>query len=94
MGSKAMVFLGLFLAIALLISSEVTARDLAETTTTSTTPTTADQQTNGIDDAKYHHGGDGYHHGGGSYHHGGGGYHHGGGYGGGHGRGGYNEEGN
>ncbi|KAG5556114.1 hypothetical protein RHGRI_006663 [Rhododendron griersonianum] len=40
MVSKAIVFLGLFLAVALLISSEVTAKDLAETTTTSTTPTT------------------------------------------------------
>ncbi|KAG8369578.1 hypothetical protein BUALT_Bualt14G0027900 [Buddleja alternifolia] len=34
MGSKAIVFLGLFLATALLISSEVAARDLAETSNT------------------------------------------------------------
>ncbi|KAG5545715.1 hypothetical protein RHGRI_018009 [Rhododendron griersonianum] len=33
MGSKTIAFLGLFLAIVLLITSEVTARDLAETTT-------------------------------------------------------------
>ncbi|KAG5545718.1 hypothetical protein RHGRI_018012 [Rhododendron griersonianum] len=33
MGFKALVFVGLFLAIVLLITSEVTARDLAETST-------------------------------------------------------------
>ncbi|KAG5545710.1 hypothetical protein RHGRI_018004 [Rhododendron griersonianum] len=36
MGSKTIAFLGLFLAVVLLITSEVTARDLAETTTSTT----------------------------------------------------------
>jgi len=46
MGSKSIVFVSLCLAIVLLITSEVTSRDLAETST----PT---EQTNGVDDATY-----------------------------------------
>ncbi|KAG5545705.1 hypothetical protein RHGRI_018000 [Rhododendron griersonianum] len=84
MGSKVIVFLGLFLAIVLLITSEVTAKDLAETSTST-------EQTNGVEDAKY--GGE---HGRGGGHEGGRGGHggRGGGYEGGHGgRGGGHEGG-
>ncbi|KAH7859521.1 hypothetical protein Vadar_002117 [Vaccinium darrowii] len=52
MGSKTIVFLGLLLATLLLISSEVTARDLAAEET-STFKETAGQTNNGVEDAKY-----------------------------------------
>ncbi|CAI8586481.1 unnamed protein product [Vicia faba] len=95
---KSILILGL-LAMVLLISSEVSARDLAET------PTNAKEEvvekSDEINDAKYYGGGyGGYHNGYGGYHngygnHGGYGYGHGGGYNGGgggygHGGGGYN----
>ncbi|CAI8586482.1 unnamed protein product [Vicia faba] len=84
---KSILILGL-LAMVLLISSEVSARDLAET------PTNAKEEvvekSDEINDAKYYGGGyGGYHNGYGGYHGGYGGYH-GGGYGGYHGGGGYN----
>ncbi|KAB1199214.1 Glycine-rich protein [Morella rubra] len=81
MGSKAFLLLGLMFAIVLLISSEVAARDLAETTSEQH----AEAATMGseVDDAKYQGGGYGGGPGGG---YGGG---PGGGYGGGPGRGGY-----
>ncbi|XP_058217919.1 dormancy-associated protein 2-like [Rhododendron vialii] len=84
MGSKAIVSLGLFLAIVLLITSDVTAKDLAAETSTST------EQTNGVEDAKYGAAGyDGGHGHGGGYEGG-----RGGGYEGGHGgRGGGHEGG-
>ncbi|KAG6399401.1 hypothetical protein SASPL_140882 [Salvia splendens] len=95
MSSKLILLLGLFLAVALLISSEVAAasRDLAETTNA----VDPSSETNGdaLNDAKYGGyggypggGGGGYGgRGGGGY--GGGGHGGGGGYGGGRGRGGY-----
>ncbi|KAE9457943.1 hypothetical protein C3L33_10150, partial [Rhododendron williamsianum] len=49
MGSKTIVFLGL-LATVLLVTSEVAARDLAET---SKKTTTAAKQTKGVEEAKY-----------------------------------------
>ncbi|XP_058201709.1 abscisic acid and environmental stress-inducible protein-like [Rhododendron vialii] len=50
MGSKTIVlFLGLLLATLVFITSEVTARDLVET---SKKATTAEQKTNGVEDAK------------------------------------------
>nr|CAN72295.1 hypothetical protein VITISV_041009 [Vitis vinifera] len=52
MGSKAFVFLALLWAVLLLISSEVAARDLAETSTEQE-KTEAAAKTNGVDDAKY-----------------------------------------
>nr|CEG62450.1 Glycine rich protein [Cucumis sativus] len=55
MSSKAFVFLGLFLAFVLLLSSEVAARDLAETS--SKTDNEATVETNGVEDAKYGRGG-------------------------------------
>ncbi|KAB1734013.1 hypothetical protein FNE71_30315 [Klebsiella pneumoniae] len=80
MGSKIFLLLGLSIAFALLISSEVAARDLAETTT----------KTEGasLDGHGGYHGGGGSHHGGGGGggggggHYNGGGSHHGGGGGG------------
>nr|GMD68021.1 glycine-rich cell wall structural protein-like [Ipomoea batatas] len=88
MGSKVLLLLGLSLAVFLMIASEVTARELAETTT-SFDPTKA-EKANGVagDDKQYGDGYGGYGHGGGGYGHGGGGYGHGGG-GYGHGGGGY-----
>ncbi|XP_058217916.1 glycine-rich protein-like [Rhododendron vialii] len=56
MGSKTFVLLGLLLAAVLLITSEVTARDLVET---STPKETTDQTNNGVEDAKYYGGGPG-----------------------------------
>ncbi|RVW59891.1 hypothetical protein CK203_100549 [Vitis vinifera] len=66
MGSKAFVFLALLWAVLLLISSEVAARDLAETSTEQErtnvhyinliylkTAAEAAAKTNGVDDAKY-----------------------------------------
>ncbi|XP_074365530.1 glycine-rich protein HC1-like [Apium graveolens] len=76
MGSKIVLLLGLSIAFAVLISSEVAARDLAETTT----------QPEGYHGGGYNNGGGGYHNGGGGYnngggyHNGGGGYNNGGGY--------------
>nr|GMD63129.1 glycine-rich protein-like [Ipomoea batatas] len=95
MGSKVLLLLGLSLAVFLMIASEVTARELAETTT-SFDPTKAEKANGVAGDDKhsgdgyggYGHGGGGYGHGGGGYGHGGGGYGHGGG-GYGHGGGGY-----
>ncbi|CAK8538421.1 unnamed protein product [Lathyrus sativus] len=92
------LILGL-LAMVLLISSEVSARDLAETSTNAKEEVV--EKSNEINDAKYYGGGyGGYHNGYGGYHNGYGGYHggyggyHGGGYhngyGGYHGGGGYN----
>ncbi|CBI28785.3 unnamed protein product, partial [Vitis vinifera] len=52
MGSKAFVFLALLWAVLLLISSEVAARDLAETSTEQKKTEVA-AKTNGVDDAKY-----------------------------------------
>nr|GMD70251.1 glycine-rich cell wall structural protein-like [Ipomoea batatas] len=86
MGSKVLLLLGLSLAVFLMIASEVTARELAETTT-SFDPTKAekangvagDDKHNGDGYGGYGHGGGGYGHGGGGYGHGGGGYGHGGG---------------
>ncbi|KAL8144725.1 glycine-rich protein DC7.1-like [Apium graveolens] len=78
MGSKIFLLLGLSIAFALLISSEVAARDLAETTS----------KTDGAGlDGGYHGGGGHYnggggHGGGGGGHYNGGGSHHGGGGGG------------
>ncbi|CAK9133402.1 unnamed protein product [Ilex paraguariensis] len=89
MGSKAFLFLGLSMAIVLLITSEVAARELAETSTTNENT----DETNGVDDAKYPGGGYGGNPGGGYGGYPGGGYggYPGGGYGGypGGGRGGY-----
>ncbi|PNX59583.1 hypothetical protein L195_g051491, partial [Trifolium pratense] len=73
MDSKKAMLIGL-LAMVLLISSEVSARDLAETS--SDTKKEVVEQTNEVNDAKY--GGGGYHNGGG--YNNGGGYHNGGGY--------------
>nr|GMD59931.1 glycine-rich cell wall structural protein-like [Ipomoea batatas] len=99
MGSKVLLLLGLSLAVFLMIASEVTARELAETTTsfdpnrthlyTGGTATKA-EKANGVagDDKHNGDGYGGYGHGGGGYGHGGGGYGHGGG-GYGHGGGGY-----
>ncbi|KAI5433863.1 hypothetical protein KIW84_020920 [Lathyrus oleraceus] len=87
------LILGL-LAMVLVISSEVSARELAETSTNAKEEVV--EKSNEVNDAKYygggygHGGGGGYGHGGGGgYGHGGGGggYSHGGGYG--HGGGGY-----
>ncbi|PIN25507.1 hypothetical protein CDL12_01747 [Handroanthus impetiginosus] len=84
MGSKVIVVLGLFLAMVLLISSEVEARELSETSNTVETSKEAEKTNEGaVDDTKY--GGGGYGGRGGGY--GGGG--HGGGYGGGGHGGGY-----
>ncbi|KAI3470075.1 hypothetical protein Pfo_026738 [Paulownia fortunei] len=92
MGSKAIVFVGLLLATVLLISSEVAARELAETSNTVDTSKEA-EKTNGADvnDAKYPGGGYGGYPGGGYGGYPGGGYggYPGGGYGGYPGRGGY-----
>ncbi|XP_038886927.1 cold and drought-regulated protein CORA-like isoform X2 [Benincasa hispida] len=89
MSSKAFVFLGLLLAFVLLISSEVAARDLAETSSKKDNEVTV--ETNGVEDAKYGGGYDrGYGGGRGGYGHGGyghGGYGGRGGYGGGYRRG-------
>ncbi|KAI5433864.1 hypothetical protein KIW84_020920 [Lathyrus oleraceus] len=85
------LILGL-LAMVLVISSEVSARELAETSTNAKEEVV--EKSNEVNDAKYYgggyghgygHGYGGYGHGG--YGHGGGGYSHGGGYG--HGGGGY-----
>ncbi|XP_031113422.1 glycine-rich protein-like [Ipomoea triloba] len=76
MGSKVVVLLGLSLAVFLLIASEVTAREMAETTPSSVDPKA--EKASGVDGygGGYGHGG----HGGGGYGHGGhggggGGYH-------------------
>nr|P37703.1 RecName: Full=Glycine-rich protein DC9.1 [Daucus carota] len=70
MGSKIFLLLGLSIAFAILISSEVAARELAETAA----------KTEGYNNGGgYHNGGGGYNNGGG-YHNGGGGYNNGGGY--------------
>ncbi|PON48481.1 Glycine rich protein [Parasponia andersonii] len=50
MGSKAFLYLGLLLAVVLLISSEVAAGDVAET---STDNKNVDATLNGVNDAKY-----------------------------------------
>ncbi|KAL8144729.1 hypothetical protein AgCh_003070 [Apium graveolens] len=77
MGSKIFLLLGLSIAFALLISSEVAARDLAESETTA--------QPEGYHGGGYNNRGGGYHNGGGynnrggGYHNGGGGYRNGGG---------------
>ncbi|KAK1353671.1 Cold and drought-regulated protein CORA [Heracleum sosnowskyi] len=77
MGSKIFLLLGLSIAFALLISSEVAARDLAETTTKPEGYHGGGYNNGG----GYHNGGGGgYHNGGGGYHNGGGGYNNGGGY--------------
>ncbi|XP_045830423.1 dormancy-associated protein 2-like [Trifolium pratense] len=81
MDSKnAMLILGL-MAMVFLISSEVSARDLTETSTD--TKKEIVKQTNEVNDAKYgggYHNGEGnYYNGGGNYHNGGGNYHNGGG---------------
>ncbi|KAE8645725.1 hypothetical protein Csa_020407 [Cucumis sativus] len=55
MSSKAFVFLGLLLAFVLLLSSEVAARDLAETSSKTDNEVTV--ETNGVEDAKYGRGG-------------------------------------
>ncbi|KAI5433825.1 hypothetical protein KIW84_020905 [Lathyrus oleraceus] len=93
MDSKiAILILGL-MAIVLLISSEVSARDLTETSTN--TKDDVVEKSDELKDAKYygggynHGGGGGYNGGGGGYNHGGGGYNGGGG-GYNHGGGGYN----
>ncbi|XP_062153331.1 glycine-rich protein DC7.1-like [Alnus glutinosa] len=52
MGSKAFLLLGLLLAIVLLISSEVSARDLAKTSSHQR-KVDATKEANGADDAKY-----------------------------------------
>ncbi|XP_062150577.1 glycine-rich protein DC7.1-like [Alnus glutinosa] len=52
MGSKAFLLLGLLLAIVLLISSEVSARDLAKTSSHQR-KVEATKEANGVDDAKY-----------------------------------------
>ncbi|KAK2997878.1 hypothetical protein RJ639_025494 [Escallonia herrerae] len=84
MVSKAIIYLGLLLAIFLLISSEVAARDLAETATKSTINTEATKGANGVKEAKYPGGGYGGYPGGGygGYPGGGGGGYPRGGYGG------------
>ncbi|KAK4420068.1 Glycine-rich protein [Sesamum alatum] len=58
MGSKAIIFVGFFLAIVLLISSEVAARELAETSKAVDASKEA-EKTNGaaVDDVKYPGGG-------------------------------------
>ncbi|XP_031110682.1 glycine-rich protein 3 short isoform-like [Ipomoea triloba] len=85
MSSKVFVLLGLSLAVFLFIASEVTAREMAETST-SFDPTKAEKANGVVGDDKHHYGGGGGGYGGGGYGHGG---HGGGGYGhGGHGGGG------
>ncbi|KAA8524782.1 hypothetical protein F0562_011205 [Nyssa sinensis] len=85
MGSRVILFLVLSLAFVLLITSEVAARELAETSTSKENTHEA-EESNGIDNAKY--GGYGGYPGGGNGGYPGGGYGgNGGGYGG--GRGGY-----
>ncbi|KAI5433829.1 hypothetical protein KIW84_020905 [Lathyrus oleraceus] len=104
MDSKiAILILGL-MAIVLLISSEVSARDLTETSTN--TKDDVVEKSDELKDAKYYGGGynhggggyngggGGYNHGGGGYNGGGGGYNHGGGYRGGGGHGGVSNNGN
>ncbi|WP_180810719.1 hypothetical protein, partial [Klebsiella pneumoniae] len=74
---KSILILGL-LAMVLLISSEVSARDLTETSTNAKDgELEVVEKSNEVNDAKY---GGGYHNGGGGYHNGGGGYNNGGGY--------------
>ncbi|KAI5381885.1 hypothetical protein KIW84_UN0355, partial [Lathyrus oleraceus] len=101
MDSKiAILILGL-MAMVLVISSEVSARDLTETSTN--TKDDVVEKSDELNDAKYYGGGynhgggggyngggGGYNHGGGGYNGGGGGYNHGGGGGYNHGGGGYN----
>ncbi|KAK4577136.1 hypothetical protein RGQ29_027587 [Quercus rubra] len=82
MGSKAFLLLALMLAIVLLISSDVAARELAETSSNLKNAEVS-TKTNEVDDAKY---GGGY---GGNPGQGGYGGNHGGGYGGNPGHGGY-----
>ncbi|KAI3470073.1 hypothetical protein Pfo_026736 [Paulownia fortunei] len=53
MGSKAIVFVGLFLATVLLISSEVAAREVAETSNTVDTSKEAEETNGAVNDAKY-----------------------------------------
>ncbi|GMN19338.1 hypothetical protein TIFTF001_049910 [Ficus carica] len=53
MASKVFLLLGLLLAIVLIISSEVAARDLAETSTEEKKVDAADEKANGVGDAKY-----------------------------------------
>ena len=100
MSSKLFILLGLCLAVSLLIASEVSARELAETTVHASSDTTeADKRNEHIDGyggggGHYgggggHYGGGGGHYGGGGGHYGGGGGHYGGGGGGGHCRHGY-----
>ncbi|KAI3470074.1 hypothetical protein Pfo_026737 [Paulownia fortunei] len=57
MGSKVIVFLGLFLAMVLLISSEVAARELAETSNAVDTSIEAEETNGAVNDAKYPGGG-------------------------------------
>ncbi|KAL8144728.1 glycine-rich protein DC7.1-like [Apium graveolens] len=71
MGSKIFLLLGLSIALALLISSEVAARDLAESETTT--------QPEGYHGGGYNNRGGGYRGGGGGRYNGGGGYRNGGG---------------
>ncbi|KAL3829304.1 hypothetical protein ACJIZ3_018106 [Penstemon smallii] len=70
MGSKTMLCVGIFLAMVLLISSEVAARDLLAAETSNTVDTSEHKDGPGVDDAKY----GGYPGGGGGYPGGGGGY--------------------
>ncbi|KAL9453762.1 hypothetical protein AB3S75_009382 [Citrus x aurantiifolia] len=103
MGSKLFLLLGLLMAIALLISSEVAARDLAETSIDHNEKADKATETHEIEDGRGgypagggygggggRYGGGGGHYGGGGGHYGGGGGHYGGGggHGGGHGGGG------
>ncbi|KAK2974070.1 hypothetical protein RJ640_013636 [Escallonia rubra] len=74
MVSKAIIYLGLLLAIFLLISSDAAARDLAETATKSTVNTEATKDANGVKEAKYPGGGYGGYPGGGYGGYPGGGY--------------------
>ncbi|XP_031262229.1 galectin-3-like [Pistacia vera] len=53
MGSRAFLLSGLLLAILLLISSEVAARDLAQTSTEKQNAKESSTGTNGVDEAKY-----------------------------------------
>ncbi|KAL6571436.1 hypothetical protein OROHE_003079 [Orobanche hederae] len=86
MGSKVVVFLGLFLAMVLLISSEVSAKEVAETSNTVDTYKEAEKTSEtAVDNVKYPIGGYGGYPGGGNHGGGHGGYPGRGGIGGGHG---------
>nr|GMD68017.1 glycine-rich protein-like [Ipomoea batatas] len=57
MSSKVVVLLGLSLVVFVMIASEVTAREMAETTTTSFNPTKAEKANGLVGDDKHHGGG-------------------------------------